>query len=71
MGNENKSANYGITLYQDRLKRHLRPCAAKFPTENQTVRELIKEGAPRFPNHGRVGPIVTRKSSKVARRPPH
>ena len=57
-GNENKSAKYGLTNFKDQNKLHLRPCAGKLLTENQTVRELIKGGVPWLPNHGRFGPIV-------------
>jgi len=56
--NENKSARYGLTILKDRIKLHLRPCAEKLLTENQTVRELIKGGVPWLPYHGQFGPIV-------------
>jgi len=57
-GNENKSAKYGLTTFKDQIKLHLRPCAGKLLTENQTVRELITGGVPRLPYHGQFGPIV-------------
>ena len=58
-GNENKSAKYGLTALNDRIKLYPRPCDGKPRTGNQTVTEMTKVRAPRFPYHGLCRPNLT------------
>ena len=65
MGNENKSAKYGLTAFTHQIKLHLRPGAWKNLTDNHTVRDLVKARVPRLPCCERFGPSLSCKDVKV------